>query len=188
MALPQYSATDLPPGLAINAGTGAITGSFTQVGIWKTVIREFNLVANNTKVLTFSIDPPVDSSYATWSAAFWPGAGVESTQGADPDGDGVSNLMEYALRTLPTVTSPPTAPSLSRANDGALVIEMDVGDRGDRLIWQAEFSNNLNFTAATIAAPNVVPGAAAGFTRLRFVDPGGVNEPRRTGRLRVTLP
>jgi alpha-tubulin suppressor-like RCC1 family protein len=187
MAVPQYTATNLPPGLSINASTGTIAGTFTQVGVWQTVVRSFNIVASSTQTLTFSIEPPVSADFTAWSTAYWPAEGQASPSEADADGDGVSNLMEYALRTNPTLGSRPAAAALSRA-DGAFVMEMDVGDRGVLLTWQGEFSSDLNFTAPTIVTPTVVPGAASGFIRLRFVDPAGVTGGSRFSRMRVTLP
>jgi alpha-tubulin suppressor-like RCC1 family protein len=187
LAIPQFAATNLPPGLTINATTGAITGTFIQAGFWQTEVRIFNRVGSLMQPLTFSIEPAPSANYATWTQAFWPTAGAASAPTADPDGDGVSNLLEYALHTSPMLTSPTVPPALARANSGALVLEMEVPtDRANLLQWRAQFSDDLNFATPDEVAPTEISGAAAGMTKLRFTDPTVTTSPRRMGRLRVT--
>jgi Putative Ig domain/PA14 domain len=62
-----YSATSLPPGLAINSTSGAITGTPTTAGSYSTTVTAANGVSPNaSKVLSFTVNPaPVAPNITT---------------------------------------------------------------------------------------------------------------------------
>ncbi|MEY2881947.1 MAG: endoglucanase-related protein glucosyl hydrolase family 9 protein [Verrucomicrobiota bacterium] len=64
-----YSATDLPPGLSINTGTGIITGTPTQAGSFTATIGAANASGAVTSLLAIQIDPALNSPVYTGPAA-----------------------------------------------------------------------------------------------------------------------
>ena len=51
----SYGASNLPPGLSINSGTGLISGSPTQTGIWQVVLTATNAAGSGSAVLELEI-------------------------------------------------------------------------------------------------------------------------------------
>jgi alpha-tubulin suppressor-like RCC1 family protein len=184
VALAQFSAAGLPPGLEINAATGVISGTPTASGGWTAAITMSNRAQTRTESLSFTIADP--AAYQAWLTATWPGGGAASAPGADPDGDGAANLLEYAIGADSLTPVAPVLPGLARNATGRLVLTLDV--RSDRMVaWEAQFAGDLTFSPAISAPPQNVPGAPAGMVRLQFTDPLS-GSPRRLGRLRATVP
>ena len=65
----SFGATNLPPGLIVNAYTGAITGTPTMSGTWMTVISASNAGGAGTANLTFTIAAAGSSPIVTRSVA-----------------------------------------------------------------------------------------------------------------------
>lgn len=99
------AATQLP--LTIATASGGISGTFTNVTPGATVVYNANSI-----VLTAIA--PTQSPAESWIAGFFPGETNPAIIGldADPDGDGVSNLLEFALNGNPN----------DPANNGTVVV------------------------------------------------------------------
>ncbi|MBC8009440.1 MAG: fibronectin type III domain-containing protein, partial [Burkholderiales bacterium] len=101
---------------------------------------------------------------------------------ADPDADGLVNLLEYALSTAPL--SPGTAPNVRVTNiEPALQIEF-LRARTD-LTYEVLASSTLEPDSWQVIATN--PGVVSDTTPVVFTDPVSVS-PRRFLRLHVTAP
>jgi autotransporter-associated beta strand protein len=120
---------------------------FPGAGTWSVT------ASNNTLLLHYAADP-----YAAWSNGIaWNGA--DSSAGADPDGDGLTNFAEYALGGNPLKSDPATRPqagwatnrltlTFRRTADPAIIYEV--------LGWNNFATNGVPFWTST-AASNV-PG------------------------------
>jgi poly(3-hydroxybutyrate) depolymerase len=100
-----YSASPLPAWLSLDAATGLISGTPAAPGVTKVVITAANPGGSTSAilVLTATLDPPVVPIDAWRSAHFGASAINPDIAGdsADPDGDGISNLLEYTHGTDP---------------------------------------------------------------------------------------
>jgi Regulator of chromosome condensation (RCC1) repeat/Putative Ig domain len=187
-SIPNYTATNLPPGLSIHPTTGVISGTCVLAGTWHSTVQVTNPLQSKTEQLAIYVEP-ISTDYTTWASIHWPvNTAANAPTNADPDHDGRTNLMEYALRTQPVEDNTVPSPILSHDAAGHLVLEMDVADRGSNVSWTAQFTSNLQFAGALVASPFISSGAAPGFVRLRFTDPLSTPTARRLARLRVNMP
>ncbi len=97
---------------------------FTKLGVYRIAFRPSaylasseTLVENGDHAITFAI-----GTLATWRATHFSGADIldeaAGTPFADPDGDGLANLLEYAFNTDPNVSS--TAPIVAGTGTAGL--------------------------------------------------------------------
>jgi poly(3-hydroxybutyrate) depolymerase len=100
-----YSAGPLPAGLSADGATGVIFGTPIAAGTTKIHLTASNSAGSLSAilVLTITLDPPVVPIEAWRSAHFGASALNPDVAGdaADPDGDGVNNLLEYTNGTDP---------------------------------------------------------------------------------------
>ena len=96
-------------------------------------------------------------TYALWKqASFTPAEQADpaiSGANADPDGDGLSNLMEYAFGLDPKVADPAALPAVSMQNGALTLTYTRLHDAGD-LTYAVEASDDLiSWSSGTGLAP-----------------------------------
>lgn len=147
---------------------------------------------------TLTVDDVAPSTYAAWSASVaWEGA--DSSSLADPNNDGVTNLLAYALDLPPlTAVSPvdlpfptlditPDGPWLSltyRENTSATDLIYAVQTSTDLSAWSTLVIDGINVVAETIDSdPDDDGTALLHRVRLKLA----ANEPRRFLRLNASI-
>jgi regulation of enolase protein 1 (concanavalin A-like superfamily) len=123
----SYSATPLPAGLAVNTGTGVITGTPTATGITSVSLGATNAGGTGTTTLTVTVNPatPVISSATTASGAVNQAFTYQITASNSPTSYNATGLPAGltvntgtgAITGTPTATGTPSI-TLSATNAG----------------------------------------------------------------------
>lgn len=171
----------LPAGLTLSssgtlAGTPAAGNSSFTVRV--TDLR--NASADRTFSLAVAAPP---SAYATWLATT-PWTGADSSPVSDPDGDGVSNLLEYAFGSDP-LTPSSTADPVCALNPSTSSLTFTFLRARSDLTYEVQSSSDLS-TWQTIATN---PGTVSATTPITVTDTASLADtPRRFLRVRVSQP
>jgi hypothetical protein len=135
-----YSASNLPAGLNVDSGTGLITGRPSSVGTSTVTLSAVNSYGTGSASMTISVQPP---TFSRWTSARGL-SGAAAALGADADGNGMVNLMEYGLLADPATaaTASQTLPVLSQSN-GYLTLTYLRRTNDASVSVRAEYSGNL---------------------------------------------
>jgi autotransporter-associated beta strand protein len=149
------------------SGTGTVTVSPVATAAIVGLARTFT-----------EVDQVIElTGYETWATNGTQGLtlGVNDSPSADPDGDGISNLMEFALGGAPMASSAAILPTFT--NPGAAwVFEYNRSDAAQSSTTQVvEYGNNLNGWT-----PVTIPASSAGMVE---ITPGTPSD-----RVKVTIP
>ena len=168
--------------------TLAFTGNFTNNGVLDATAWSGTLpagIVNNGSILS----PQGPEIFANWQSGIWPGNSDLNTigPGADPDRDGVNNLLEWALHLdpmLPDVFSP----AFTASGGGLEFTYTRRKVASGAALYQVEWSGTPGAdwsTASVITDPPV--SLSASKERVRATVPASSGG-RRFIRLKVTQP
>ena len=141
------SASPLPAALTVNPATGVISGTPAAEGTTQIVIGATNSAGDapsRTLVLTVTLTPPVIPIDEWRAEHFGASATNPAIAGelADPDGDGVMNLLEYAAGTDPLAAD--VSPWLNFGlENGFLTATAARNPHSTNLTWGAESSADM---------------------------------------------
>ena len=184
--IPKYrlgGSQPLPTGLVLNPDTGILSGTISSsatVGDYTIVIERFNKdeesVAQAFTLRVFA------NSYSQWTGSF---LGIAAGVGGDGDGDGVPNLVEYALDRDPISSEPGGAYTLS-TEEGVISVIYRQSKVPMDVTLQAEWSTALDGSVPWLtdgilnqtlqedamirvvkSSLTIVPGESRRFLRLR---------------------
>lgn len=144
-----FTAISLPGWLTLDPITGVLSGSPTTVGNVVFEVGATNFLGESSKVpVTLTVGRGPTAGYDSYRAIFGAASGeTRADAWADFDGDGVSNLMEYAFRTDATNPSSLTVtrgvPPISVSGVAKGGIEIRLRDDDSALRYEIENSRNL---------------------------------------------
>ena len=156
--IPALSTGALPDG-AVFADRHAGQGSFTwtpssaQLGSYTVLFRAGDGQLSATQSVQVIVDDAL-GGFDAWRAAHWPGITDPAIIGsaADPDRDGLDNLLEYALDTDPTVADDRELPLIGLDKiDGHSYLTLTYGRRTDdpALLYAVVASDALHAPLST---------------------------------------
>ncbi len=167
------------PDVVFSAGTGLL---------------EVDCYAGNFELNWLELTPVGAVPFASWVAGYFPGAvAARVAPDADPDGDGLSNFLEYSLGRAPNVAEPALAPTIwtdsasgsqylsltfKRAKGTNVVAEIS----DDLVTWSSDAANFVQAGTAT-------PDATGLYETVTFRSTATTTaKPRQFLRVRTTAP
>ena len=141
----EFTAQPAPGDYPILPGplSGAQTFSATGLGL-----NQSAAFSNATSTVTVTGEPDSDP-YMTWIDSFTPNAllpdEASKLPGADPDSDGITNLMEFVLGGSPVVSSQSILPALATVGSD-LILSYQRSDESESVTtqvgqWSADLTN-----------------------------------------------
>ncbi len=163
-----------------SSGTFSVTVRVEDTG---TASKGFSLSGNNQ---TYTLK--INTSFADWQSVNFtlPAEAALAASTADPDGDGLDNYMEYALRLPPKVITSFSFLQPTRTAGGKLKLGLTVRDDDAKLSVTLETASDVTFASlTTIAAAITDPVPGDGVKTWEFTDTG--SNARRFGRVKVAI-
>ena len=179
----------------MNAGTGLISGTPAQSGTFNVSISAVNAGGTGSATLTIMVQTP----FAEWQERYFTSAELSnpavSGPSATPAGDGITNLMKFALGLNPNTNGTAGLPTVSMTEVGGsqfLTLTYTKSVAADDVTYTVEVSSDLqtwfagSAYTATVSTSNDA-GAATQTVVVRDLTPTG-DAARRLIRLAVTIP
>lgn len=135
---------------------------------------EMDLILGGTTGRLFLFRGGAGAGYEVWQALCFnlPGEANLAEPAADPDGDRIRNLVEYALGLLPKSADASPFPLPLLDNGGHLTQALQIRDDDPKLSVVAEVSADLSFASVTTIQPVISdPDPDDGLKTLTFTDP-----------------
>jgi len=191
----SYNATSLPGGLIFSNSTGLISGTPTQTGTFSSSISAISSRGTGSAILMITIENPFDAwKRRNFTATELLDASISGDE-ACPCGDGISNLMKYALNMNSRAydrTGLPIAALLDTGNGTCLTLSYTRVLSASDITYTVEVSGDMrtwNSGAGHTAPVSVMnsPGGATQSVVVQDLIPIS-NAQQRFIRLRVTRP
>jgi hypothetical protein len=193
----SYSATGLPPGLTLNTETGLIQGIPTAAGDYEITLGATNTHGTGNATLALT----VRSRFTAWAQTHGL-TGAQAANAADPDNDGLSNLLEYALGFDPTTPASEGGPVVALDNQSHLEIDFILAPGRGEVTCTVEVTADLTHTwqrghaygagadnSGSLPTEEVARTPLGdGRERIRVREILSAAEPRRFLRLKITSP
>jgi hypothetical protein len=134
---------------------GSGTTSYTATGLTPGSTTTFRVRATNTAGASpYSNEAAVTTTtgFASWISGY-PGLGSFTGAGDDPDGDGWSNLLEYAFGGNPSIVDTAIGP-VGGLSAGHLQLTFKCDDSRTDILYTVQATSDLNGTWVDIAQSN----------------------------------
>jgi hypothetical protein len=184
-----YAATGLPPGLSLNPANGALTGTPAASGVYPVILSATNELTTTAIEVELTINAP---TWENWRAQAFSVPQLAdpavSDPSADPDGDGVPNLLEYLQDADPLNRTDARPPLLAPSSAGRLGLVYEHLRAAPGWVIVPEYSADLVAWHRGSAYVEVVETTVIDVRRQRVqvrVSPGLASAPKIFLRLQV---
>jgi autotransporter-associated beta strand protein len=150
----EFTSTPTAGTYSILPGSLAGAQTFSATGLGVNQLATFS---NATSTVTVT-DQPVSDPYLSWIEGYTPNAllpdAASKLAAADPDGDGITNLMEFVLGGSPVVSSESILPTLATVGSD-LVLSYTRSDDSESVTtqvgqWSTDLSTWTNVTPVLV--------------------------------------
>jgi len=187
----SYQASAVPAGLALNTATGVISGTATAAGVMPVTVGAINASGTGTAIVMMTFQ----ASFAAWQSTWFltpqlANAGPLAT----PAGDGILNLLKYALNLNPLVTGVSGLPAESALRiNGSHYLSMTYTSNmfATDITYIPEVSTDLatwNSGPGYVGTYSAIPNADGATETVRVYDLAPMGSAPEFIRLRVTQP
>ncbi|MFZ4766941.1 MAG: hypothetical protein ACOYMN_18465, partial [Roseimicrobium sp.] len=192
-ALDIIAAPGLVPGtnftILNKTSAGAITGTFTgkaQGSTWQEdgYLWQISYTGGDGNDVTVTLLPP--PPFDTWVATYPTLTGNNALPTADPDNDGVQNLMEYATAMNPTAND--VVPMSALKNGSTLEFIYTKNKAATDVTFTVEWSDDLMTWSTAGVTQALVPGSDNGVTQQLKATMAAGASGRRFMHLKITRP
>jgi subtilisin-like proprotein convertase family protein len=184
----SFDATGLPAGLTVNTSTGNISGTPTANGLINITVSATNTAGSGALNVSLNLADTAGNSFAEFRAAYMTLAQQADPNYADPeddpDHDGISNLLEFALGGQPLSAATTIMPHLTTAA-GVTYFEYQVDSYALGIEVTPQFSDTLDSTSWANLVP-VLHSQNGSIQTWRVTLPAAGSLQRRFCRIQVS--
>jgi subtilisin-like proprotein convertase family protein len=170
-----------PAGLSIDPQTGILSGTPTTAGSYSIVIERYNSLGETaTQTFQLTVSSTTAQTFADWAAGL-----SDPAPNADPDSDGISNLLEYFLGL--SATAPSSTGLVHTLGNGTLAMDYPRSKALSGSSGRVEWTTNLSGWSTANVTDSLLSENATHETR-RATVPISPSDSKKFLRLRVTTP
>jgi hypothetical protein len=178
------------PGTAVfsNANSAATSATFSHTGVYQIELGASNALGESTRPLEVTVAPN-PAFFVDWQSITWPNITDPQSIGPnmDPDRDGLTNLLEWALRLDPTACSN-FQPVFAKVGATLSYTYSRRKTAPDGATFQVEWSDRLGSDWSTAGVGQEIPVSSTADTRTVTVSIPSGPANHRFVRVRVTQP